>query len=236
MKIPFTVFITCLFIVFSYLAKAESFTITSMEGSMYTQLNERIMREAYKRIGIDIIVEKYPAKRALKISNAGQVDGELFRIANLNRKWKNLFVVPTPIAYLEGKVYSKKVDFKISGWDSLKPYRIGIKSGILHALRGTEGMKRQIVDTNAQLFQILKKDRVDIIVLAYFNAIKELNKIDFPDIKLLKPSIFLHPVYHYLHKKHQDLIPKLDKVIQEMTKEGLIKKYRDQYVSELYRN
>ncbi len=208
-------------------------TFTNMEGSMYSKLTERVLKTAYKRIDINFQVKRYPAKRALVISNSGEVDGELFRIANINKKWKNLVMVPTPIAYLKVVSYSKNKNIKISSWDSLKPYKIGIKRGIIHSDKGTKGMQRQIVESNTQLFTILKNDRVDVIVLAYFNALKELRNHLYPDIKLLKPALTNHPLHHYLHKKNKSIVAKLDKELQAMEKQGLIEKYRKEYIKEL---
>jgi polar amino acid transport system substrate-binding protein len=213
--------------------QASSITVTSMEGSAYTELNKRIMEEVYKRAGLSLSVVTYPAKRALQISNSGEVDGELFRIANLNKKWPNLLPVPTPIAYLEGVDFSRSVTFEVNDWESLRPYNIAIKRGILHAERGTEGMNRQILDSNRQLFKALINGRVDVIVLAKLNALVEINANQFRGIKQLNPPIFKLPVFHYLHQKHEALIPVLDKIIRDLNDDGTIQKITYEYIQEL---
>ncbi len=39
-------------------------------------------------------------------------------------------------------------------------------------------------------------------------------------------------MYHYLNKKNKHLVPKLTSVLQDMEKEGLIKKIKDDYIKE----
>ena len=233
MKAALIIFVGLFLLGPTYMLSAAEMTVTSMEGSAYTELNKRIMGEVYKRAGMKLDVVLYPAKRALHVANSGEADGELFRIANLNQKWPNLLPVPTPIAYLEGVVFSNSTRFTTNNWESLRPYTIGIKRGILHAERGTKGMNRQVLDSNYQLFKALDSGRVDIIVLARLNALVEIRKHGFKGLTQLNPPIFKLPVYHYLHKKHQSLIPKLDKVIGEMIEDGTLQKITEDYIREL---
>ena len=232
MTTNFRIFVGFLLLMTAFMPRAAEFAVTSMEGSAYTELNRRIMAEVYKRAGLKLNVVRYPAKRALHVSNSGGADGELFRIANLNKKWPNLLPIPTSIATLEGVVFTKSATFAVKNWESLRPYNIGIKRGILHAERGTEGMERQVLDSNYQLFKALVNGRVDVIVLAHLNALVEIRQHGFSGIKQLNPPIFKLPVYHYLHKKHKSLIPKLEKIIRKLKNDGTIEKITEDYIRE----
>ena len=57
---------------------------------------ERILKHAYKKLGIIIQFDKSPGKRGLILSNEGQRDGEIFRIRGINKKYRNLIMVSVP--------------------------------------------------------------------------------------------------------------------------------------------
>lgn len=213
--------------------RAEELVIATMKGSVNSEIAEIVMKEAYNRLGIEIKVEEYPAKRALAESNSGNVDGELTRVANMQNKFKNLVMIPTPINTLEGVVFTKTVDFPVNGWQSLRPYKIGIRRGIRFTDVGTKGMRRHVVNDNDMLFSLLNVGRVDIIVIALANGLQALKEIELSGIKPLYPPVASYPLHTYLHKKHEALIPKLDKVLQEMTEEGFIKDTREQVLKKL---
>ena len=214
----------------------NSLVFSGIEGSANTEISLRVLKEAYKKIGIDVTYLPLPGERALRSSNAGQVDGEVFRIANVEKRYKNLVVVPTAINVLQGIAFTKNKDFPIKGWESLKPYKIGIQVGIKFAERGTQGMQRIMVDTNEQLFKMLHSERVDVIVVAYANGLQALNRLKLSGIRSLHPAIQEYPLYHYLHKRHQSLVPKLNTVFREMQKMGRFEAIRKSVIDELQRD
>jgi len=55
-----------------------------------TFTSEVITRRAYKRIGIDVKIKKFPGERALRLANSGKVDGEVQRINGIAAKYLNL--------------------------------------------------------------------------------------------------------------------------------------------------
>ena len=190
---------------------------------------EKIIREAYRRLEIPIDIVRLPPARSIRMSNSGQVDAELARVKVDPNEFPNLIRVPVPIDVIEGAVFSKKLDFEISGWESIKPYRIGIRQGVKFSERGTRGMDVVVASENAQLFRMLETDRVDLIVLNKQNALRVIEQLGITDIRLLEPSIHYLQVYHYLHRQHQDLLPRITQVLDQMTANGEV----DQIMREL---
>ncbi len=186
-------------------------------GLMMTE----ILKDAYGRLNIQIEVEEFPGERALKKSNSGEVDGELFRIPNVHKKYTNLIMIPVVIYKFEGRAYSKTVDFPIAGWNSLQPYKVGVQRGILYALRGTEGMNRQVVNTSQQLYKILEKGRVDLIISDKFSDAEWTRKLNVNGVHSLTPPLIVLNLHHYLHKKHEALVPEVTKAIQASVDAGI---------------
>ncbi len=75
----------------------------------------KIVREAYRKIGIEIEMRYLPGERAIGSANSGITDGELFRIEGMSEEYSNLVPVSVPICTAETVAYSVK-DIEINGW------------------------------------------------------------------------------------------------------------------------
>jgi len=211
------------------LAQAKTpMVFSGIEGSVNSDISMQVLEKAYTRLGIAIKYLPLPGERALRTSNSGQIDGEVFRIANVSKRYKNLIQIPTPINTLPGIAFSIDKDFRVQGWQSLKPYQLGIQNGIKFAERGTQGMNPVVVDTNKQLFRMLNSGRIDVAIAAQTNGLKTLADLKLVDVKMLQPAIDIYPLYHYLHKKHANLVPLIDVVLQGMRNSGEIRAIREE--------
>jgi hypothetical protein len=61
--------------------------------------------------------------------------------------------------------------------------------------------------------------------------LRKNKNLQFEDL-LIFPLVFI-PGYHYLHKKHKDLVPGITSALQEMENEGLIRKMHEEYEAAL---
>ncbi|MEH6627736.1 MAG: transporter substrate-binding domain-containing protein [Motiliproteus sp.] len=216
------------------LRAAEKLSFSTIEGSINSLISGIVVAEAYRRIGIETVIRPFPGERSLSYSNKGVTDGELFRIAGITEKYSNLIMVPVPVNIQDAMVITKQTEFAVNGWDSLKPYTVGIRRGIKFSGKGTEGMTPLIVDSNESLFKILDAGRTNVIVITRVNGLDMLRQLKIPGIRTLEPPIESYPLYHYLHKKNKHLMPKITVALQEMEKKGLIKKIRARFIAERF--
>ncbi|OUR79689.1 hypothetical protein A9Q83_04680 [Alphaproteobacteria bacterium 46_93_T64] len=197
-------------------------------------ISETVLKEAYRRIGFDISTQIFPAERALTMSNSGEVDGEVNRIFGLEKKYSNLVRVPVAINRIEGVAFTKKRDLKITNWDSLQPFSLGLRIGAKFAETGTEGMNVTAVATNEQVFTMLGKERVEIAVSTRIEGLLTAQKLGLKDIFVLKPPLANLELFHYLHKKHAALIPQLTAALKDMQKEGRIQSIKKAAFQKLF--
>lgn len=212
---------------------AQSLHFSSVNGTVNTVISQTVIEEAYRRLGVEITVKHYPGDRSLKYSNRGASDGELFRIDYISKVYKNLVKVPVPINQMEGVAFSTNPDIEISGWDSLRKYKVGIRRGIKFSENGTQSMNPYVVNLNQQLISVLLKGKVDLIVLTRGNGLEMIKKFESPSIKAIEPPIQKYNLYHYLHKKNLHLLPKLEKVLKEMAAEGFMAATRKRLLDEI---
>ena len=202
-------------------AAQEQIVLSRMKGepTIHTLMGERVLREAYARIGVELDFEVLPALRALAYANTGQTDGEFLRLSGLETSYPNLIMLPIPIAEEDVMVYTKDVEFTVEGWPSLSPYTIGYLRGFKLAELKTQGMTVEMVNSVQQAFRKLATGRTDVVVdLRSGQCV--LHALDLPAIKLLEPPLERVILYHYLHKRHTALAAKLEEVLREMDREG----------------
>ena len=222
-----------LYLPFSLFA-IQTLKITSVQNSQMAKVTQPILIEAYKRLGIQVSFEDFPAKRSLHLANEGKYyDGELHRIKGLEKRYHNLIPVPVVIFTLEGIVISKKIRFKVDGWESVRPFIIGIRRGVIFSLNGTRDMDRTILNSNERLFYMINGNRFDIIILSRINSTKYMSQEQNKNLMVLEPPVESYNMYHYIHKKNAHLLPELTRVLNEMKDEGVIQKSKDDFLKQL---
>ena len=182
---------------------------------------DRIGSMAFGKAGVQLRLIDLPAERGLVNANAGIDDGDLTRIAGLEAVYPNLVRVPEKLLDWNFSAFSRKANFKVDGWGSLLPYRVGFIRGwkIAEANVGAAASV-VMVDDERELFDLLRKDRVDIVIYTREMGASylRLNKID--NVKLLEPPIAVREVFIYLNRKHIDLVPRLASALRDLKADG----------------
>ena len=190
-----------------------------------------ILKVVYSRLDIPIELVDLPAQRALLESSQGKLDGEVHRNINVQQQYPTLLMIRPAINYIEPSVFSKK-QFEVKGWESIKKYRIGIVRGVGTSEDGTKGMDDVLaVTTLDQLMQVLANDRIDVGISDSFSGLVSVRQQGLDEeIKVLTPPLQKNEIYHFVHEKHRDLIPRVEKVLKEMQVSGELDLLRKQIV------
>ena len=197
-------------------------------------LSEKVLEQAYKRLHIEMSIIYFPAARTLWLANNGTVDGEVARLAGLEKTYPNLLKVNIPISVISPCVYTKnETYFTVQGWQSLKPYRVAYLRGVKMIKRNLNALsiESEGVATTEQAFMMLEHNRVDIVISDINQTANLLPK--YPDIKMLSPAVDSFPAYHYLNKKYADLVPKVEAVLQQMIDDKTIERLTNESASRL---
>ncbi len=132
----------------------KTITLSTAEDWAMSLICEDILREAYKRIGYNLQVKKYPASRAIYYSSQGAVDGELSRIAGLSKKYPELIQIKVPTLTSTIHAFSLMEDLDAPTYESIIDYSIGIQVGYIKINKATESFTD--VSKNAKVESLLK--------------------------------------------------------------------------------
>lgn len=181
---------------------------------------DRIMEEVFHRIGLEAEIVFTSTEKSLVDVNAGLLDGELNRVAGMEKEFPHLLQVPEPNMTMHFVAFSKE-DFQIDGWESLCNVYIGIVRGwkILEQ-NTTDFPHRTLVPSETELFTMLHKDRLDVALYSKLTGYAALEEMNYDEIVHLEPPLVSRKMYLYVHERHSDLVPKIAKALRSIKDDG----------------
>jgi polar amino acid transport system substrate-binding protein len=226
MRIIAWLIISCI----SYPAE-KLFIVAGGQDHIMYYVSKKILTEAYKQIGYDIDIQSYPMQRAKSMLDKSRADGYNFAGTDIISEHPTCVPIKIPIGYDDIVVYSVKTYFKVSGWESLKPYSIGYMKGIEVIENNIRGMNTDRAITPTQAFDKLIAGRTDIVVLP--RAIGLMIGKKYPAIRQLEPPVKRIPLYTVLSSMRADIAPKLENVLSGMIDSGRIRIITDEVEAEI---
>jgi polar amino acid transport system substrate-binding protein len=219
------------------IAAQEKLILSVIEGTPPAKAVSEILRQAYSQLGIQLKFQYFPALRGLVYSNKGETDGEAFRVDGIEKEYPNLVRVDVAVRMDLMYLFVKKgKGFVVNGWGSIpKEYSLCYQRGIKFAEYAVVeyGLQAETVETTEQLFRKLQRDRNDVILAGGSEGAQLISQLQYDNIIRLAPPIYTTYLYHYLHREHADLVPKITAVLEKMETRGEIEKIRDQVESEV---
>jgi len=183
-------------------------------------LARTVMTEVYNRLGMDVEIRYLPGYRMFRTANNGEVDGVLFNTSDIDIVYPNLSRVPTPVFSSQIWAFTKDKSIIINNWDSLQNYRIGYVRGFLLVKKRVENMQTEVLDEQEHMMLMLVNGRIDVAVDTCLTGLFTIQKLRLKGIKTTNLPLEHFSSFHYLHKKHADLIPKVEQMLSTMENKG----------------
>lgn len=209
-------------------AVAAPLRISCPDMSPMTLVSVLVMKEAYDAIGQPFVLVGYSVPQALIAANRGDVDGVLHRIAGIERLAPELRRVLVPINMTEVTAVAARPGIQINDWYSLIAYRIGVRRGFVLYERLTAGMDVTLLDHPDQLMAMLDRGRLDLLAM--------LQEPAYRDLQARLTVLDAAPLHHYLHKRHEALMPRLRAALEKMQRSGRIRAIRLDVLARLERS
>lgn len=202
--------------------------ISAIENEHIHEMTKQVVRAVYEKIGVGVEFNDLPARRALGWANAGKTDGALARIDGTEKKFTNLIKISTPVTMFKGVAFTKKIKRDIQSWEDLKGLSVGIISGIRYSDIGTKGLDRIPAKDMTHLFNLLFRDRIEVAIADLDSGKIEIHR-NFKSSKIHIIGRPLHsaPLFHFVHKKNKDLVPRLESALRSMLESGRIDSIRE---------
>jgi|JFJP01.1.fsa_nt_gi polar amino acid transport system substrate-binding protein len=195
-----------------------------------------LTKDVLNRIGYDVKINVLPLERALNNLNQGMDDGMILCRHSRLDSYTNLRQVPEKIIDLQVTAFTDSGNLNIRNWTDLSSYNVGIVSGIKPIEQSLMGHGRIVkVKEPAQLFQLLKDKRVDYAIFSYWNGMEYIHSLGLQNrVKPIDQPLSNHPMYMYVNKKHEALIPQLVQSLQAIKEEGRYQRMFDEQLTKFF--
>lgn len=192
-----------------------------LSTSEQTGMLDAIVKEAFSRIGLHADIVQLPSERSLLNANQGVTDGDLVRIDGLDKSYENLVKVPEKTCDFDFVAFTKSEGVQLAaGWDSLKPYSVGIITGWKILEDNVHSRILTKVDSPEALFTLLEKDRVDMIIYNRHEGYGVITKMKLVGVNVVEPPLESREMFLYLNKRHHDIVDGLAESLREMKMDG----------------
>jgi polar amino acid transport system substrate-binding protein len=224
---------------FAAAAQAQTLRITSGtdsfgDSSVLTHVSERVVAEAFRRAGYQLVIEPLPRVRAIEEADDGEMDGAMHRIFDATLRYHNLVPVPTPIGAVVVAIYGRSPEILTQSREQIAHMKIATLRGVLVLEKFSRGMNAVEASSYSSLFEMLNSGRVDVLMTPYVSTEGELAARRDPRKLVVWPHPWAsEPLYLMLNRRHEDLIPRIDAALLEMKKAGLIDRYYEEGIRAL---
>lgn len=185
-----------------------------------TGMLDRLTKEAFARAGVSITLETLPSERGLISAASGDTSGDINRVGGLSEKYPELVQVQEKNMVYEFMAFTRRQDLSVQNWDDLRDVDVGFITGWKILEENVAAKTVTKVDNPAQLFALLKNDRVDVIIFDRWGGGHYLRELGLNDVLVAEPPLATRDMYLYLNREHQALVPYLEQSLRSIKADG----------------
>lgn len=181
-------------------------------------LGLKITQEMYAPLGMTVRMLEVPSARSLPFVDDGNADAELARVIGMEQQFTHLRRVPLPILNLYLVVVSRSPNVTLVELEHARTGYVVIQLGGKYVEKVSEKWRPVKVNTMQQQLDLLANNRADYALIESLRPTLTL-PAELAD-KLYQVTLEQVPLYHYVHEKHQQLIPALTENVRHMIETG----------------
>jgi polar amino acid transport system substrate-binding protein len=182
---------------------------------------DRLVVEAFRRVGLTACVTSLPCERSLLNANQGVTDGDILRVpAIVEYGYPNLMIVPEPFYRFDFQGFAVRSDLVVRGWEDLKPLRVGFVLGwkiLEDRVQAAEVMRARGAE---QLFPLLVDRKTDVVIYERLTGLELVRSAGYGGVRLLEPPLLTVDQFLVLNRRHAALAEPLAAAIRSMKADG----------------
>lgn len=200
--------------------KAEDYLFSAIEKLPDQAVAAIVMAEVYRQLGLNLDVAFMPGLRAQKSASLGYVDGEVMRIFSYGDETPNVLRIPTPFYNVKTVAYvNKGSNIIIRNKQHLGRYTVAIVRGVKHTDSVTKHLHRKnvkLLNDPQTMINFLMHGRADVALTNPLEGMLALKSLGADNLELVQEPLATFPLYHYVHKRHAEIVPLLDSKVLEL--------------------
>lgn len=192
-----------------------------------------VYTELFRRIDVPVRFLFLPNQRANASAQTGEIDGQFTRIYEYERLFKDQLRINVPVVKLSTVAYARAAEpiYLTAGWSSFYDRKLRtdyVRGIVLSELNLTKWVKPDYLTASTDIHEglmKLKHDRTDIFVHGNIAVEPYLQKDEYKNQIISAGLMDVTLLYPYIHAKHFDIAPHMERALAEIQNEGLLLKY-----------
>jgi hypothetical protein len=215
----------CLFFS-AYVSSTNTLLFNRPADSPESRYVIELMTLVYTQLGYTLKVIDFNHQSALVAANEGVLDGQLGRVKSVTEQYPQLIKINFPILDSNLQLLSYCKTCSIFESDSIAIIGSYVAPEEYLTTQHYQGEVIKVKNSSAQL-NLLIQQKVSAALVVKFHVKQYLQKLHSLGINNQK----LHSIraFHYLNKKHANLVPKVKNILERMAKNGTIEMLRQKY-------
>lgn len=209
-------------------AFANTYRVNISEALSYTLGQQQItamFSAIYAPLGIQPEFEFLPSERGLQLVNEGELDAEAGRVDLIGARYANLIAVPAPLGQLKLMLLCTDPKYCDLSYETDLAIIAGNLITVWFCQQHQLNCNR--VQNDISAYQALSRGRVNRILATDKYALGSLCESGLTTLYSKTASERTFTIYHYVHKKHHALVPKLSAHIKAIRKSGQLRQYAE---------
>ncbi|WP_430461758.1 hypothetical protein ACQUQU_02940 [Thalassolituus sp. LLYu03] len=213
--------------------KPEPLVIGAMEKYPLNSLGVNVLREAYDQLKLTFIISEWPSPRSLELADLGKLDAEMGRIDAVESRYSHLRRVPVPLITLDIVAVTSTPELQNVPLNKIGQYHLGITRGMsLYNLMDQPVSAAEQPGTAGQLLRMVVNKRVDFALVPSSVARCWQETVAVP-LYVVPDTLASFRIYHYLNRKHENLVQPLTQVLQQMEDSGRLDTIKERFMHSL---
>lgn len=209
-------------------ASAQTLVIgRSNIDSVFASIAERVSLEAFGRIGAPVRVQGLPLQRSIEMTQSGEIDGDTARAADISERYPEVIALtggPTIVA--DVAIYALDDTIRQRTRAQIRAMSVCTQRGAYILVRSTEGMKVHFASAREDAFEMLADGRCQVLAALQIDVDRRIATGKLPPVARWPYLWASEPLYLALNRRHAALAPRLNKVLDEMNRDGTTERLR----------
>ncbi|MCV2367474.1 substrate-binding periplasmic protein [Roseateles oligotrophus] len=185
------------------------------------RVSEAVLTQAYAELHQPVEFVELPVRRAMQMMLSRELDGNVYRVADVALSQPALYRVATPIGDAEVRAYAIDSNLKTVSWSDLAGLRVAYMRGTLLVEKNLPAGSRPIeASSQAEMFRMVKRGMTDVLLFVEPAQAEPNPLATDAGVRRLESALERLPVFHYLSGRHQELGKRLDAVLSRMEASG----------------
>lgn len=207
-------------------ASTDKITFNRPADTPQSRYIVELMTLAYKELGINLELIEFNQDSALVAANEGLLDGQLGKISGLKQMYPNLHRIPVPLFEFKLKLISFSNNQVLNDIPTLVIHSTYPAASQYLKTTPYKGQLYKVKSVSTLLNLLMQKQVAAALVIDFYLD-PYLQKLQTAGVKMT--TVNSQFVYHYIHKKHQHLLPELTATLEQFKVSGKMQTLRSKH-------